>query len=251
MSDEPHVSAGAYALDALPEEDRAEFEEHLAGCPVCQQDVPQLRAAAAGLAAFEEVTPPASLRSRVLAAISRTPQLQPTAAPGARGRRRAVLAARSDPAQVAELARGLRVWRVVAAAATIALAGGSIAFAVQQRQLDRTRARLEQVQALLPDADGAAHAPVRGGGTAGVLVSGNRVLVTVRGLPPLPAGRAYQMWVINASGPTSRGILVLDGNSGTADFSLVSGATAVAMSVEPATGSTSPTTEPVTVVPLA
>ena len=36
MSDDLHSLSGAYALDALDDDERADFEEHLARCATCR-----------------------------------------------------------------------------------------------------------------------------------------------------------------------------------------------------------------------
>ena len=46
---ELHTLAGAYALDAVPEADRARFERHLAGCDACAQEIAGLRETTARL----------------------------------------------------------------------------------------------------------------------------------------------------------------------------------------------------------
>ena len=45
-----HALSGAYAVDALDDDERAQFEAHLAGCPSCRSEVDSLREAAALLA---------------------------------------------------------------------------------------------------------------------------------------------------------------------------------------------------------
>ena len=37
-------AAGAYLLGALPDDERAAFEAHLAGCAACREEVDELRA---------------------------------------------------------------------------------------------------------------------------------------------------------------------------------------------------------------
>ena len=62
-----HTLAGAYALHAVDDLDRARFERHLAECPSCAAEVAELNDA---MAAFSDATseaPPAGLRAAVLA----------------------------------------------------------------------------------------------------------------------------------------------------------------------------------------
>ena len=67
-----HALSGAYAVDALDDDERAQFEEHLAGCPACRSEVDSLREAAALLAETTVTAPSAELRDRVLADIAGT-----------------------------------------------------------------------------------------------------------------------------------------------------------------------------------
>ena len=64
MIEEPdvHTLTGPYVLDALPEDERAQFEAHLAGCDFCSTEVAELREAAVKLAT--QVATPHRPRSR-------------------------------------------------------------------------------------------------------------------------------------------------------------------------------------------
>lgn len=62
-------------------------------------------------------------------------------------------------------------------------------------------------------------------------------------LPQLPTGRAYQLWAITGGNPVSAG--VLGRNPSVMAFTLDAPTTAMALSVEPAAGSTQPTTTPI------
>jgi len=77
MNDDLHTLSGAYALNALPEQEQRLFEEHMARCEACLIEVRGLRETAArlGLAAAE--TPPPALRSRVLGRIAEIRQEPP------------------------------------------------------------------------------------------------------------------------------------------------------------------------------
>ena len=58
MTDDLHHLAAAYALDALDESQRAEFEAHYPTCEICSAEVAEFRDVAATLAAAEAVEPP-------------------------------------------------------------------------------------------------------------------------------------------------------------------------------------------------
>jgi len=65
--EDEHALVGAYALNAVDERERVEFEAHLAGCPFCTVDVPAFREVLARFAATAARTPPADLVPRIMA----------------------------------------------------------------------------------------------------------------------------------------------------------------------------------------
>lgn len=64
--EDEHALVGAYALNAVDERERVEFEAHLAGCPLCSADVPAFREVLARFAATAVAAPPPDLVSRIL-----------------------------------------------------------------------------------------------------------------------------------------------------------------------------------------
>ena len=78
---EIHALSGAYAVDALDDIERAQFERHLAECAECRAEVDSLREAAALLAETTAATPSDALRDRVLADIATVRPLPPLTAP--------------------------------------------------------------------------------------------------------------------------------------------------------------------------
>ena len=72
-----HALSGAYVVDALDDDEREAFEEHLPGCADCTDEVASLREAAALLADDAAMTPPPSLRTGVLAGIKTIRPLPP------------------------------------------------------------------------------------------------------------------------------------------------------------------------------
>ncbi len=72
-----HALSGAYAIDALDDIERAQFERHLAECAECRAEVDSLREASAMLAETTAVEPPADLRDRLLAEIRTVRPLPP------------------------------------------------------------------------------------------------------------------------------------------------------------------------------
>ena len=77
MTTSIHALSGAYAVDALDDDERAGFEAHLPGCRDCQVEVAELRRAAAELAHDVAEEPPAALRASVLGAIAQVRPLPP------------------------------------------------------------------------------------------------------------------------------------------------------------------------------
>src|SRR4051812_34608045 len=129
-SDEIGPDSGAYVLHALSDAENARFETVLAGSEEARAEVTELADPAVELGlSIEPVSPPASLRARILDQVAATPQLGPLAA-------QAAPAAPSEPAESVGPAeeRARRRWTarplttLVAAAAAVALIfGGGVA----------------------------------------------------------------------------------------------------------------------------
>jgi anti-sigma-K factor RskA len=92
------------------------------------------------------------------------------------------------------------------------------------------------------------------GGVATVVLdaAGRKLIVTTSGLPSLPAGKVYQLWLIGPEKVASAGLLPPASSGRTAPV-LASGAQAgdkLGLTVEPAPGSAQPTTPPILALPL-
>ena len=198
---EPHTLAGAYALDAIDGPDRARFERHLARCPACTAELRELREATARLAGAAAADPPADLIDHVVAAAARTRQLPPAAArPPAR---------RPGPGR---LRRAAPRW-VAAGLAAAVLAGAAatgLAVSTAEHHLSSARQGDHAIAEVLNAPDAVLlTARVTAGGTATVVMSRrDRALVfTTDGLPPLRAGRCYQLWLMGSAGDRPVGVL--------------------------------------------
>ena len=68
MATDPHADVAPYALDALDADEERAFEEHLASCEACREELASLREATAALA-YGAVgpAPPPELKQRILA----------------------------------------------------------------------------------------------------------------------------------------------------------------------------------------
>jgi anti-sigma-K factor RskA len=227
MSTDLHTLSGAYALDALSAEEAEEFRRHLEGCPACQEEVRELRQAAALMGASESVAPPPSLKARVLAAADQQPQLPPRVTTLERAR------SHRWPARIA-----------AAAAAVILVAAGALG--ISRIQSDRQPSNVAQVFEA-PDAH-TATVGTSNGGKVTVATSrrlGKMAVETDR-LPRLSGQEVYQIWAVNGGKKISAG-LVDDVEEGAA-MALPSPGTQVAITIEPAGGSPQPTSTPIIAV---
>ena len=244
-----HGLSGAYALDALtgPELDR--FEHHLHRCPPCENEVRGFRETATRLALAVAASPPPGLRERVLTAAAVTRQLPPEVSQAAPARQRP---ARLRPARSPWLPR-------LAAAVTAAAVAAAVALGViqssTQHQLDQAQAENRSVAAVLaaPDARLAVHRTTAGG-VATVVASQSRhaLIISTSGLPALPGGKVYELWFLSGQTARRAGLLPAPAAGRTAPL-LASGLAAgdaVALTVEPAGGTSHPTTKPIVVMAL-
>jgi len=243
--DELRANAAGYVLGSLDAEERRTFESHLAECAECRAQVASLRPIAGVLAtAVPQVTPRTELRDRVVSQAfgSMTTRL-PSASKGgeARPERKRIHA-------------GVPSWVALAAAVVIAIGAATYAVRVQ-RQMGALQARFDQTQATAAvlaapdlariDLQGQ---PVAPDARARALWSRSRGLVfTAANLPPAPAGKAYQVWVVTAQMPISAGLLTTDGTGAGTQYydtpSDIAAPVAVAVTLEPLGGVPSPTGE--------
>ena len=196
-----HSLSGAYALDAIEsgsELDR--FTRHMSRCASCASEVRGFREVATALAFAATAEPPPELRDRVLGAAARTRQLPPEVRTHARPRR-------------------TRVWPhnmpwvpwisgVVATASIVVAVLLGFAQAHTQQQLNQARAVNEAISLLLssPQATLLSHPTTKGGVATVVLVADRHELAVItNGLPALPAGKVYQLWLIGKTRDRVRG----------------------------------------------
>jgi anti-sigma-K factor RskA len=248
--------AAPYVLGALDVVERRAFESHLASCPACTDEVRSLSRVAAALAqTVPQVTPRSELRARVLGA-----------ATGA-------TAIATPPPSESSPHRLVPEWLPVAAALIVAAGLGVYAWQLQQRVaiLEGRLDAAEQRTALAEQASADARRAVddaqtslavlaapdlvridlagQGPGSAArgrVLWSRNRGMVfTAANLPPAPAGRVYQVWVVTAQAPVSAGLLSPDASGGATVYfqtpSDIAAPLAIAVTLEPAGGVPAPT----------
>lgn len=242
---ELHLLTGAYAADAVAGAELAEFEKHLESCATCAEEVRGLRETTARLGTVTAIEPPPWLRDQVLAAASRTRQLPPPHG------KLAALGASGHPAP-SRLRRA--VSRPVAVVAMSAMAAAVVVLAVFQvntrDQLQQAQAGDRRIAAILaaPDAHIKMGSPSVGG-TVTALISQRdaEAVVTTAGMPSPGGGKVYQLWVISAAGARSAGLISGGSTSPTSPVLAddVKPGDWLGITVEPAGGSSRPTTKPI------
>ena len=240
---------GAYALGILEGTERREFEAHLPTCETCAAEVRSFTHVAAGLAhAVDQEEPPGRLRARVLAAVQRE-QLRGRAVPPRSVSPWLAIAACLAAVGFAFYALALRA-RVDALHGQ--LRNAAARSAEMERQLADVRAQAEathRTTAILVASDVRAVTLTPPTGTSPAMgraywSPSQGLVFTATSLPPLPPGRAYQLWVIPPGGaPVGMGLLPADQSRVVAvpPPSGVNRVATVAVSVEPAGGVSAPT----------
>jgi hypothetical protein len=240
---DPHALAGAYALDAIEDPaERDRFARHLARCPSCAAEVRGFREVATAMAFAAAAEPPPGLQDRVLEAAAHTSQLprETTAHLGPRAARAPWVPWLSG---------------VVAAAAVAVAVFFGVAQAHTSDELNQARAQNQAVSLLLsaPQARLLSQ-QTSAGGTATVVLDASRheLAVFTSGLPALPSGKVYQLWLIGSTKITSAGLLpaAQAGRTAAVLASHVVRGDKLGLTVEPAPGSAQPTTTPILALPL-
>lgn len=239
MTADVHTLTGAYALDALPEDERREFERHLAQCEACRLEVRELEATAARLGEAVEEPPPPGLRQSVLDAVDQTRQERPD----------------PDSSVVRMPARAPWYQRVaVPAAAVLAIlvVGLSVILGNVNARVDQLEASAE-VTELLTARELTVSEVTTDTGHARVVAAPSRgeAAFLASGMDQVSEDRTYQLWLMRDGEPTAAG-LFRPGEDGQVVRLLTAAqsADAVAVTIEPASGSEQPTMDPIMVVEL-
>jgi hypothetical protein len=224
---------GAYALDAVPEDERRLVEEHLAVCEACRREVMEHRETVSLLSGG--ATAPVGVWDRISA------ELESSAPASLEARREA-----RAPRRIGRWATGM-----VAAAAALAIVALGVKVVEQDRRIDRLAATSED-RALALAAEAALREPAarrvilrsaegEASVEAVVLPDGTGYLYR-NDLRPLPPGRTYQLWALGEADPISAG--VLGPEPSVVAFSVGPAVTGLAITQEAAGGVVAPTSDP-------
>ena len=174
-----HDLTAGYALDALDPDERARYEEHLASCERCRDELQGFWQVAGALGrAAGGPTPPASLRERILEQ------------------------ARDERPNVVPLRR--RVATPVLASAAAVAAVVAVALGIWSLGLSRDLDDANSVLAVLSDPNARVHETADGEANLVVTPTGRAALV-VRMLAPAPRGQGLRDLGVRGRRPARRG----------------------------------------------
>ncbi|MFC9388703.1 anti-sigma factor [Streptomyces venezuelae] len=233
-----HTLAAAYALGALDDTERKEFDAHLRTCEACRQEVAEFQATTARLAAAVSQAPPAAAKAEVMAAIDGVRQLPPR-----------IPAPSAVPALGGFLRRRAVPWALAASVAAAVLGGVAVwqtrSGQDLEQQARQAQQQLDAVSAVLaaPDAR-TAHGKAANGALTTVVSSDqqNQAVFTAANLPAPGVGKTYQLWLDHEGTMRPAGLIEHDGTVILAGNPADAGA--VGLTLEPAGGSPEPTTAP-------
>ena len=211
-------SLASFALGALPEDERSQLERHLATCHDCRREADELAVVVAELPqATEPVAPPPELRSRIMAIVE------------AEASERSQTSA--SPAQRGFLSALLRPRAALVAASVLLLAGLGAGIALTGDPQGSWQAEVVMAEA-----------------SAELDMASDHATLAVRGMPPPPTGRVYQVWLQRGAGaPRPTQALFTVSPSGDAKVHVegrMKGVDAVLVTDEPKGGSRAPTRSP-------
>jgi anti-sigma-K factor RskA len=175
-----HDLTAGYALDALDEDERTRYEEHLASCESCRQELQGFWevSGALGRAAGGPMPPP-SLRGRILEQ------------------------ARSERPNVVPLRRRIATPVLASAAAVAAVV--AVALGVWSLGLSSDLDDANEALAVLGDPNARVQTTADGEANLVVTPTGQAALV-VRMLAPAPRGKDYEIWVFEDGVPQRAGL---------------------------------------------
>jgi anti-sigma-K factor RskA len=240
-----HTLATPYALHALPDEEAALFEQHLAVCEACQSEVDEMRETATRLGEAASVPAPADLKIRVMDRIREVRPLPP------------LVSAAADVPAVRE-SRFRRWLPRVAVGLAAAAAVVAVTLGVELREVRQDLDDEQLHSAVLSDMLGALDVDVVRAdaddfsGTVILSRAQDAAMVMIHGMDAAPAGQVYQLWFIDDSGARPAGFMPDTQDNGMMTYAAhgLGDASSLGVTLEPAGGSDQPTSDPVMVVGL-
>ncbi|GII22383.1 anti-sigma factor [Planosporangium mesophilum] len=227
-----HALAGAYALDALDDLERATFARHAAECEVCALEVAELQETVGRMAQSNWSVPPPRLRAAVLAEAARTRQV---------GNRRS-----DDGPGTGAAARWRRRTAMAVAAGILAAGGGVATWALTQQQVRDEHARVvaeQERSRRISEVLSAPDARLTRQGNVTVVMSASRDtgVVVLDDLSDPGPTQAYELWAGRGGQMSKVGLLGPGERAGTVLVTDMAGADTLGVSKEPAGGSQRPT----------
>ena len=269
MNDQEHTKTGAWALNALDADEREQMRRYLAEDPEAASEARAFEETAGELAgSLPPLAPRPELKAAVMARVATTRQLSPLPEEEPEPADSSEPAEHPDPTEPVISLDRYRAsvrrsrWTTVAAAALLltTLAGVGLwnSERAAQQEMEATLAAMESQQAAAQQeremlsgilaADDSAHlaVPVADGGSLELMYSREQqaMIVQPAGLEALPAGRAYQLWMIEGDDITSAGMLE-DSESPMMHSGAIPQDVTIGLTIEPAGGSEQPTMEPI------
>ena len=236
MTEHPRDDLAAFALGALDEDERRSVDAHVSACATCTTEVEDYRDALHTYASAAETVAP-DLRGRIVERARRDNAWT--------AQRDNAWTARRENAWTAWLRRPLPAFVPIALALLLAL---SLAGLIQSRRdADLYAAALNDVaggRVVQLDAT-AAGSDLRG---ALVIPESGTPYIVLR-VPAPPSGRAWEAWVLHGETPLPAGLNSSGGVITIALTAPLGSGDGVAVTLEPASGSSAPTSAPVLVVP--
>lgn len=244
---EIHGATGSYVLNALDPSEVDEFEAHLAVCPTCSREVVEFCETAAELSLLATAPPPAALKSSIMSAISGVRVLPPDPVATTAPAEVVHVPQRAMPVDELALRRARRRTRIlsfaVAAALVAALAMGGWVVGLKQQQQGQIAAPALETQVYRAPDVKITQFTLKNGAQASFVASKslNKAFLTSSSLPDPGAGKTYQLWTLRGKEAIPDNLL--SGGKGVDAWFRgdITQASNVALTIEPAGGSQSPT----------
>jgi anti-sigma-K factor RskA len=196
----------AYIIGALEPSEAEALSAHLEGCALCREEQARLEQTLGLIGtAVPSIDPPADLRARLLDQLDESdrhvvvPPIELAPAHGIFSRARAF-----GLAAAAVLLAGILIWSIVLLHNVRATRGDLNA--ANQHQSTNTEILADVSRTIPLVADGAPDAY----GNLYIGSESNEAVLVVDDLPPTPANRTYQVWLVNGSSRVSAGLFSVD-----------------------------------------